>query len=158
MRHAVYRFRSVLARGWRNGRLLIAGDAAHLMPPFLGQGNVFGHSRLLEPRWKLNRVLKGSSRDGLLDAYEAERGPNVDAYVRLSMEVGKIVCAPDAEAANARDAAFASGALPPPLDFPGLSGASSPRVTARACSPHTMNLKCLWVFAGLTMSSAEISR
>ena len=42
--------------------------------------------------------------------------------IRLSMEVGKIVCAPDAEAANLRDAAFSSGELPPPLDFPGLSG------------------------------------
>ncbi len=66
-------------------------------------------------------MLKGTSSDALLDAYEAERGPNVDAYIRVSMEVGKIVCEIDAEAAKARDAAFLSDG-PPPLDFPGLSG------------------------------------
>jgi 2-polyprenyl-6-methoxyphenol hydroxylase-like FAD-dependent oxidoreductase len=121
LRHAVYRFRSVLAQGWRNGRLLIAGDAAHLMPPFMGEGMGSGIRDSWNLAWKLDRVLKGTSSDALLDAYEAERGPNVDAYIRVSMAVGKIVCETDAEAAKARDTAFLSDG-PPRLDFPGISG------------------------------------
>jgi 2-polyprenyl-6-methoxyphenol hydroxylase-like FAD-dependent oxidoreductase len=121
VRHKVYTFRSLLADTWRKGRLLIAGDAAHVMPPFMGQGMCAGLRDDWNLAWKLNLVLDGKADDSLLDTYQCERRPHVSDVIDLSMYLGKVICIPDAKKASERDEAFFSGNVPPPPAFPSLT-------------------------------------
>ncbi|WP_213958989.1 MULTISPECIES: bifunctional 3-(3-hydroxy-phenyl)propionate/3-hydroxycinnamic acid hydroxylase [unclassified Variovorax] len=121
VRHKVYTFRSLLANTWRRGRMLIAGDAAHVMPPFMGQGMCAGLRDDWNLAWKLNLVLDGKADDSLLDTYQPERRPHVSDVIDLSMYLGKIICIPDATKAAERDQAFFSGEAPPPPAFPCLT-------------------------------------
>ncbi|MFT3720684.1 bifunctional 3-(3-hydroxy-phenyl)propionate/3-hydroxycinnamic acid hydroxylase [Pseudorhodoferax sp.] len=121
VRHKVYTFRSLLAERWRDGRLLIAGDAAHVMPPFMGQGMCAGLRDDWNLAWKLALVLDGRADDRLLDSYQRERLPHVSDVIDLSMYLGRIICMPDAARAAERDAAFFGGRAAPPPAFPRLT-------------------------------------
>jgi 2-polyprenyl-6-methoxyphenol hydroxylase-like FAD-dependent oxidoreductase len=122
VRHKVYNFRSLIAEGWREGRLLLAGDAAHVMPPFMGQGMCAGMRDAWNLAWKLGLILDGKADDRLLDTYESERHPHVSQITDISIYLGKIICIPDLAEAAARDEAFLSGSAPPPPPFPQLTG------------------------------------
>ncbi|WP_078916715.1 bifunctional 3-(3-hydroxy-phenyl)propionate/3-hydroxycinnamic acid hydroxylase [Streptomyces viridochromogenes] len=111
-RHAVYTFGAALADRWRNGRLLLAGDAAHSMPPFAGAGMCSGIRDALNLAWKLDLVLKGRCEPDLLDTYDVERRSHVRRTVEMSVQLGKIICVTDAEEAARRDAALTSGRTP----------------------------------------------
>lgn len=121
VRHKVYPFRSLLENTWRKGRMLIAGDAAHVMPPFMGQGMCAGLRDDWNLAWKLNLVLDGKADDSLLDTYQLERRPHVSDVIDLSMYLGKIICIPDTQKAAERDEAFFSAKPPPPPAFPSLT-------------------------------------
>lgn len=121
VRHKVYTFRSLLAQGWRQGRMLIAGDAAHVMPPFMGQGMCAGLRDAWNLAWKLDLILDGRADDALLDSYEPERRPHVSDVIDLSMYLGRMICVPDAAQAERRDAAFLSGTATPPPPFPSMT-------------------------------------
>ncbi|WP_304304029.1 bifunctional 3-(3-hydroxy-phenyl)propionate/3-hydroxycinnamic acid hydroxylase [Pseudacidovorax intermedius] len=119
-RAAIYTFHSVIADGWRQGRLLLAGDACHQTPPFLGQGMCAGIRDASNLAWKLDAVLTGRAPEALLDTYESERKPHVRALIELAVRLGDIIQTTDPAAAAERDARFATGApevfeLPPQL-------------------------------------------
>ncbi|MFI7081508.1 bifunctional 3-(3-hydroxy-phenyl)propionate/3-hydroxycinnamic acid hydroxylase [Micromonospora sp. NPDC049903] len=105
-RHAVYTFQARYAERWRAGRMLIAGDAAHRMPPFAGQGMCSGFRDAANLAWKLDLVLSGHAGDALLDTYEVERRAHVQHAILMSVNLGRVICQPDPAAAADRDAAM----------------------------------------------------
>ncbi len=124
-RAAIYTFHSLIAQGWRKGRLLLAGDAAHQTPPFLGQGMCAAIRDVANLAWKLEAVLQGRASEELLDTYEAERSPHVHAFIELAVRLGDIIQTTDPEAARERDARFKAGepeifGFPSPRLGPGL--------------------------------------
>lgn len=94
VRAAVYGFHATVAETWRRGRLLLAGDAAHQMPPFMGQGMCSGIRDAANLAWKLRAVLRDGAPEALLDSYEAERRPHVERCIELSIEAGRLLDEP----------------------------------------------------------------
>jgi flavoprotein hydroxylase len=133
-RHAVYTFQARYAEQWRSGRILLAGDAAHQMPPFAGQGLCAGVRDAANLAWKLDLVLALQASDAVLDTYQAERLAHARGVIEFSMELGKVICVPDPEAAAARDAAMSATLGPEPTDIPDLPGPTSGVVHPE--SPH----------------------
>ncbi|WP_431240856.1 bifunctional 3-(3-hydroxy-phenyl)propionate/3-hydroxycinnamic acid hydroxylase [Mycolicibacterium aichiense] len=112
-RHAVYSFAARWADQWNSGRLAIAGDAAHLMPPFAGQGMCSGLRDAANLSWKLDRVLRGKSERALLDSYTSERSIHLQHAIAMSVELGKVICVLDDAQATERDQRMiAAGADP----------------------------------------------
>lgn len=102
-RVAVYTFHGLVAERWRSGRVLIAGDAAHQTPPFLGQGMCAGIRDAANLAWKLNRVTRFGAPQALLDTYGAERIPHAVKVIEAAIRIGKVVCELDPAKASERD-------------------------------------------------------
>ncbi len=124
-RHAVYTFNARYAEKWRAERVFLAGDAAHLMPPFAGQGMCSGLRDAANLAWKLDLVLSDIADDELLDSYQSERLPSARAAIDFSMDLGKIICVPDPAEASSRDEVMAAGVGDEPAPAPGLPGITS---------------------------------
>ena len=115
-RSAVYTFHGLVASTWRDRRVLLAGDAAHQTPPFLGQGMCAGLRDAANLAWKLDAVIATTSPDTLLDTYQVEREPHAQVVIDAAVGFGQLICLTDAEAARKRDEAMLA-------DFTGDTGA-----------------------------------
>jgi len=127
-RRIVYTFHARVADAWRKGRVLLAGDAAHLMPPFAGQGMNSGMKDAANLAWKLAAVIAETADADILDTYEIERAQSVRTMVNLSRRLGAMIMPTNRAVAGLRDAVFAllnlsngfrafvrrGGVLPPP--------------------------------------------
>ena len=91
LRKLVYTFNALMAEKWRDGRVLLAGDAAHMTPQFIGQGMNAGVRDAYNLAWKLDAVLRGQAGDALLDSYEAERKPHAAAMTREGIRMKDFV-------------------------------------------------------------------
>ena len=108
------------AKNWRHGRILLAGDSVHQMPPKLGQGMCSGIRDVFNLAWKFDRILRGESSLSLLETYTPERLPHVSDLIELSAHHTRIVCEIDPERARARDEMYLAGKAPALKPFPWL--------------------------------------
>ena len=90
-RAAVYQFHAAVASQWRSGRVLLAGDAAHQTPPFLGQGLNSGFRDAVALGWKLPLVASGACEPSLLDTYQEERGAHSRDLVDRAVGIGQLM-------------------------------------------------------------------
>ena len=110
VRAVEYTFRAQVADRWRAGRVLLAGDAAHLSPPFVGQGLGLGLRDVHQLAWKLAAVLAGGAGEELLDTYQAEREPHARALIRVAQLLGRLMTGAAAAATSSAGACWPSSA------------------------------------------------
>jgi 3-(3-hydroxy-phenyl)propionate hydroxylase len=115
IRRRVYTHHSRIAGAFRSGRLLLAGDAAHLMPVWQGQGYNSGIRDAANLGWKLAAVVSGRADDRLLDTYDVERRKHARAMIDLSTMVGRVISPTDRRVAAARDLLVRSASIVPSL-------------------------------------------
>ncbi|MGW3407555.1 bifunctional 3-(3-hydroxy-phenyl)propionate/3-hydroxycinnamic acid hydroxylase MhpA [Streptomyces sp. NPDC000888] len=129
VRQAQYTFRARIADRWRRGRVFLLGDAAHLTPPFVGQGLCAGLRDAYNLTWKLARVLQQGADERLLDTYESERKPHARHVIRLAVAMGWAMTGGQDGAAAIR-----RGVLGAAVRIPGVTAAVardlSPALTA----------------------------
>ncbi|MET0400930.1 MAG: bifunctional 3-(3-hydroxy-phenyl)propionate/3-hydroxycinnamic acid hydroxylase, partial [Cystobacter sp.] len=106
LRAAPYIFNRRVATRWREGRMFLLGDAAHLMPPVLGQGLCSGLRDAANLSWKLAAVLHERADASLLDTYEVERRPHAEAMLQASVNMGRLVLTGSRPLAFLRDRLF----------------------------------------------------
>jgi len=115
VRARVYTHHSRIAARFVAGRVALAGDASHLMPPWAGQGLNTGLRDVTNLCWKLAAVVNGAARPNLLDSYESERRPHAQGMIDLSTTLGRLLSPRRRTTAHARDLLLQAAAIAPPV-------------------------------------------
>lgn len=115
-RTAVYRFHALIAEQFRVGPIFLAGDAAHQMPPFNGQGMCSGLRDADNLAWKFALVSQGQANDSLLDSYDTERRPHAIATVEHTCDAGRLIDAIAAGIDVTTEAGYGGGRSAPRVD------------------------------------------
>jgi 3-(3-hydroxy-phenyl)propionate hydroxylase len=115
VRRQVYTFHARMADHWRKGRVFLGGDAAHLTPPFAGQGMNSGVRDAHNLAWKLACVVKGELGAGVLDTYQKERSPHAWSLIELAVNIGRVMMPISAVQAFVLQSAFKLMRFIPPL-------------------------------------------
>ncbi|BCJ40099.1 3-(3-hydroxyphenyl)propionate hydroxylase [Actinoplanes ianthinogenes] len=106
LRETEYTFRGAVADRWQERRVFLLGDAAHLTPPFIGQGMCAGIRDAANLTWKLALVLDGLADERLLRTYEGERRPYATTMIRMAMLIGWVMTGGSRRSAPLRRAAL----------------------------------------------------
>jgi 3-(3-hydroxy-phenyl)propionate hydroxylase len=106
-RRRIYTATTSVATRWRDGRVLLAGDTAHVLPSFAGRGLSAGLQDAFDLAWRLALVVDGKAREAVLDGYERERRRAVERTMRSAARLDRVVQSTDRPRAGLRDAAFA---------------------------------------------------
>lgn len=115
VRKTVYTFHARVAERWRAGRVFLAGDAAHLTPPYAGQGMNSGIRDAHNLGWKLAQVLKGDMAPSVLETYESERKDHAWALIQLALNLGVVMAPASVLRAKLISGLFKTIGMVPPL-------------------------------------------
>jgi 3-(3-hydroxy-phenyl)propionate hydroxylase len=134
IRSASYTFRARLASRFQAGRVFLLGDAAHLTPPFIGQGLAAGLRDADNLAWKIAHVLTGRAGPDLLASYETERRPHARALIRKAVRVGWAMTGGQDRAAAVRRIALAAAVRSDRI-CQAMGSTATPRLAAGALQP-----------------------
>nr|AMK59353.1 monooxygenase FAD-binding protein [uncultured bacterium UPO53] len=127
MRKLVYTFNALIVERWRERRVLLAGDAAHMTPQFMGQGASAGIRDAFNLGWKLSAVLNGEAGDKLLDSYGSERHDHAKSMIDISVQLKNVVSMTSPVGTRMRDAIIKYAQMIPPLKTWFVEGGFKPR-------------------------------
>jgi 3-(3-hydroxy-phenyl)propionate hydroxylase len=140
-RASCYRFHALVAEQWREGRVFLAGDAAHQQPPFIGQGMCQGIRDATNLCWKLKSVIREGAADQLLDTYGEERKLHVYTLTSRIKAIGNHICIRAPEAARHRDEELLKqgGGVPPVVTRQEIAPPASGRIAGNRRGPRKGN-------------------